>query len=97
MLRYTRNSILCHEFQQRGVMDTGYGLRGISDLPFCKVESTKWLKTQTEPQKEANSLNKLKADMGFLFLLDRSRDIWNLLHGFLVMPQISLAESQPIP
>ena len=39
-------------------------LWGIADLYCQKVESTKWLKHKLE----ANSLNKLMADLGFLFL-----------------------------
>ena len=39
-------------------------LLGIEDLHCGKVESTKWLKHKLE----ASSLNKLTADLGFLFL-----------------------------
>ena len=44
-------------------------LLGIADPDCRKVESTEWLKHKLRATfKEANSLNKPMADLGFLFL-----------------------------
>ena len=53
------------------MVDTGYGLGrswGYCGPALPKDPKYQMIKTQTEPRDKAISLNKTKADMGFLFL-----------------------------
>ena len=65
--------------------DAGYGLgRSLGDcrLTLRKGPKYQMFKTQTVPSQEASSLNKLMADLGFLFLRGLQEDGRNLSGKF---------------
>ena len=72
-------------------VDTDYGL-GRSLL--TKGQKCQMFKTQTEPHDEANSLNKPKADMEFLFFVYASSDEYKIMCDTLLFLDLKLQISK---